>query len=528
MEPFLLPLLLLMQSSATPASLLRDRDEIYLTPEAVFCVTHLDLSRAYATIKNVEILIDKVKRTSMQSSPLTLYNAINNSNKNFQVMTPFLKHFLYNTNRRLDHIKTSAAQLGLVQPQASQGTHRYRRGAFNFLGEAGQYLFGLVSASQFEGLKDDIEERFGDIHTLDNSVSENRVTLNKVVKFLEKADTARQSSSSVFANCIQIIICLNSLERVADHLVSIKVSADSNHPNRLLIPEPTLARKLLSLSETHQARRPVFNSRQVTKYYKLQIAITSFNATHVSQIIRIPLIRPESSFRLEQKCDSGHICMKNFFGTAIIPLPIFLTCLGATNPIINTVCNVRPCVTAGNVVCRTLNVTTALVIVDNPTTVSVYCSGIRHDVLVVDTMAMTVPTNCHAASHNLVFGEVGAVQTLVTDTLTAPLPALLSGDQEDLDLSGTSLDTQTKHALQAMHLPEIQVKLRHTARPHHTLPLSISALSISGILSVALLTAWLLLRKKHAILIRDVSASISPNNIADIVDKLTDGNNATQ
>ena len=262
---------------------------VNLSSDSVFISGCWDFSPVHAAITNVSHIIRSVRMINVDNSVAATPDTLS--------VTSILDAADINVRQ----LKTKLDQLGLSKGnrfnkrslvEGRSGIEgRYKRSALDFVSNIGDDLFGFVGASKFNNIKKAIESQYNmNINTL-KSAAENRAQLNKITKILaDTSDQLRKSGtrSGLFFVCLRIMNTVGHLENIINALYETKLSADEGLISRWVISENSLKNFILSLTDHHPNLRPIYSSADVGKFYRVRIATTYSNSTHLEQIVKIP------------------------------------------------------------------------------------------------------------------------------------------------------------------------------------------------------------------------------------------------
>ena len=103
-------------------------------------------------------------------------------------------------------------------------------------------------------------------------------------------------------------------------------------------------RNLLLLNDKFSRVSTVFSSAESERYFKFPLATTSFNQSHVTSILTIPMIEGETATFEEKKetYQDGFVILQNFQFTARLTFAQYEDCVTDFKRT-ETFCLVRPC-----------------------------------------------------------------------------------------------------------------------------------------------------------------------------------------
>ena len=106
----------------------------------------------------------------------------------------------------------------------------------------------------------------------------------------------------------------------------------------------SLSRNLLLLNDKFSSVSTVFSSSESERYLEFPLATPSYNQTHLTSIMTIPMVDGEESTFLEQdeKYLDGFVVLQNFQFTAMLTFGQYEDCITDFRHT-ETFCLVRPC-----------------------------------------------------------------------------------------------------------------------------------------------------------------------------------------
>ena len=427
-------------------------NQVIVSPENVHVEGCVDTSNVFFALEGLQ----------------TLRLAVSRFVRNFDKNESFFSHFAMKFSDDI-HSAMKIIKIKLRRLTGSE-TARSKRSPFDFVSDAGHYLFGFVSARQYRNLKANLELEFKTLHHQNNKMLEdislNRHVLDKlqgeIHGFLEKLGDFNQDIFRVeqlLALSIQATAALQAVENVVTMLIQIRSDADMHLPSRLVIPPETLRQLLLQTNDDHQGLYPVFNGAHVDDYYKLTISTTA-NVDHkICQMLRIPLLSSQNHFLVShQDCSTGSICFTNSVGTTMLYLSDFLSCTAVNLKDLPTICNARPCVSSDHsVICTMVNHTTAVIATKKPFELTVKCQ--RNTIFKIEGIyVLTIPPECSTYSSTITIHQV---HTRKKKSLNLPLRALnvpftIKDGLLEINQSGLQTQIFNSHHIKAMILPKIR------------------------------------------------------------------------
>ena len=393
---------------------------------------------------------------------------------------------------------------------------RNRRSPLDFVSEAGSYLFGFVSASQYQALKQNLKTELSILHEQNNQVlmdiSQNRDEINddllEFSKIFETISTFKDKwwrVENLLSMTIQASSTLQSIESIITVLIQIRSDADKHLPSRFVIPPNQLRQILLQINDDFQGIFPVFSAQNVNNYYRLSIATTSFLDHKLCQLLKIPLLSDKQKFSVSHlDCPAGSVCLSNPIGTTMLYLSDFLSCNSLHFRELPTICRARPCISSDhNILCTMINQTTAIVATSQPFDLIIQCRR-KTTLRIEGIFVLSIPPECFTSSPL----HIQAIETK-TKTYEMPIRALnvpFSFSDGLFIINQTNLDTQIfeNPHIRQMILPKISPKFDHDKyewKPVHiNRAMSISGVAVSAACMIAVLLLFILGRhklKKH-------------------------------
>ena len=100
---------------------------------------------------------------------------------------------------------------------------------------------------------------------------------------------------------------------------------------------------LLKLNDKYPELSTLYTSKDVQQFFKLPLALSSFNTSHVSSLMRIPMAHADSTFNHNsEKYFDGFVVLSNLYYKIFLTFPQFDNCIGDSRHI-ESVCFLRPC-----------------------------------------------------------------------------------------------------------------------------------------------------------------------------------------
>ena len=377
------------------------------------------------------------------------------------------------------------------------GITRSKRSAFDFVSEAGSYLFGFVSASQYKALKLNLKTELSILHEQNNKalrdISQNRdeinCALNELRKVFETISVFKDKwwrVENMLALTIQASAMLQSIESVISVITQIRSDADKHLPSRFVIPPNQLRQMLLEINDDFQGIFPVFNSDNVNSYYRLSIATTSFFDYKLCQLLKIPLLSDKQKFSISHlDCPAGLVCLSNSVGSTMLYLTDFLSCNSLHFRELPTICRARPCISSDQtILCTMVNQTTAVIATNKPFELVIQCK-LKTSLEIQGIYVLSIPPECSTFSSLL---HIQAITTM-SKTFKMPIRALnvpFSFSDGLLHINQSNLDNQIfeNPHIRQMILPKIRPRFDHDKyewKPAHVN----RAISISSSAAVA-------------------------------------------
>lgn len=389
---------------------------------------------------------------------------------------------------------------------------RGKRSAFDFVSEAGSYLFGFVSASQYKALKLNLKTELSILHEQNNQalrdISQNRdeinCALNELRKVFETISVFKDKwwkVENMLALTIQASATLQSIESVISVFTQIRSDADKHLPSRFVIPPNQLRQMLLEINDGFQGIFPVFNSDNVNNYYRLSIATTSFFDHKLCQLLKIPLLSDKLKFSISHlDCPAGLVCLSNSVGSTMLYLTDFLSCNSLHFRELPTICRARPCISSDlTILCTMINQTTAVVATSKPFELVIQCKQ-KTSLQIQGIYVLSIPPECFTFSSVL---HIQAITTM-SKTFKMPIRALnvpFSFSDGLLLINQSNLDNQIfeNPHIRQMILPKIRPKFVHDkfVPVHVNRAISISSFATAAACTILVLFLLFCGRRKY-------------------------------
>ena len=296
----------------------KSQTDINLSNDAAFISGSFDLRPVHTAISELSAII-KTALNPKVSNNLSIYSDMYMANSILDAAT----HSVRQLKLQLDDMglaRGSRIKKRNVCDDCYLKGSRYKRGALDMVSDLSDQIFWFVGATKFRQIKKSISNQYKmDLSTL-TKVSENRLAILRINKLITDTKNQLQESSSnsqIFFVCLKITTTIAHLNSLINTLHEIRISGDNGHLSRWIINESSLKHYILSLTDNHSSLRPLFSSSEVDKYFRIKIATTHSNSSHIEQIARIPLMTTMSKFKIRQKgCKDGLMCFVNGnFGT---------------------------------------------------------------------------------------------------------------------------------------------------------------------------------------------------------------------
>ena len=304
------------------------------------------------------------------------------------------------------------------------------------------------------------------------------------------------------------------LENIINALYETKLSADEGLISRWVISENSLKNFILSLTDHHPNLRPIYSSADVGKFYRVRIATTYSNSTHLEQIVKIPLMSGKSKFTTIQKeCEQGFLCFARDSYWTKMPLHEYFQCIGTYQKNIMTACDTRPCLTliSAGIKCNHVNSTSFLLATNQPFNIRVHCGEKITQVDVKQVMLLNIPHHCEVLSKYVIIGLVESRQNSTLDPITIQIPYnKIKGFDGSLRNSSHLYNKRIHNELQNIVLPAREFNFPDTLsiRDH----LFISSYAIGGLgVTMFIVLCVIIARKK---LLKHKEKSHSSNTLA--------------
>jgi len=341
---------------------------LYVTPNTAFLASSISykhvlqgISEANNTINNFERVLNERDDTSEDAKKL-LGTIVQSGKYELDSIVDILDRIQVNTERRIKR--------DLTNP-------------FYAVGDLADWAFGLVSHEQFQDFKNNVENKINYLESQQADTHEAIISNAKAVK--DSVETLKKFES--FLNLLiktnddlirserfilkiirlkfELDTCLESLSNLAMMMAEALDHSDQGYASRFLFSPEYLRKYLVVLNDLHQNMSPLYSSKDVTRYYKLPLALSTINKTHLHSIIKIPLVDSDSVFDdNEENYHDGFVILSNFQYQVFLTFPQFSSCVGSPSSD-DTVCFYRPCLVKNNLgeifKCFSLNETNFLI-----------------------------------------------------------------------------------------------------------------------------------------------------------------------
>ena len=454
----------------TLVSTLEGSYEVGLSADAAFLESCIDLTSLYEAISHLQTM-----RTVFSQY------ADNLKGPNAYLASLALK-FERNLDSELSSISRKLKQYGFVRDvnfhlnntmsrfySAIGG--RSKRGAFDFVSEGASYLFGFVSASQYQNIKNNVKDQFDLIHDhesqLLNAAALNRDHLNKALvslqsfrrefKSVTKGFSDRWQSAEKFLGVIQVTYALSSVQSLVSTLGTVRSNSDHFYPSRFLSPKEELVAYLLQLSDGLNDISPIFSSNRADSYYRYQISTTTSVNNKICQLLKIPLISHFGKFKIahSKNCPSGSVCLSNHLGSAQIAMTQFTSCLGVHFHDLPSLCTARPCLVTDDISCVMLNLTSALVATKQKFSVTLKCTH-KTTIEIHGISVIMIPLNCLIHSQNLKIDRVQSMKAMKTEVRVIKLPFVIEGSFLHVNSQSLGIPIFENSQLTQLILPKLK------------------------------------------------------------------------
>ena len=404
----------------------KSQTDINLSNDAAFISGSFDLRPVHTAISELSAII-KTALNPKVSNNLSIYSDMYMANSILDAAT----HSVRQLKLQLDDMglaRGSRIKKRNVCDDCYLKGSRYKRGALDMVSDLSDQIFGFVGATKFRQIKKSISNQYKmDLSTL-TKVSENRLAILRINKLITDTKNQLQESSSnsqIFFVCLKITTTIAHLNSLINTLHEIRISGDNGHLSRWIINESSLKHYILSLTDNHSSLRPLFSSSEVDKYFRIKIATTHSNSSHIEQIARIPLMTTMSKFKIRQKgCKDGLMCFVNGnFGTSI-PMHDYFECVGANIANIMVSCDTRPCKTtlSEEIVCHNLNSTSFILASAKQFDLKIHCGDKISVAKINKVTLLRVPHSCWVASDHVIIDPVYSKKLISLPPVIVDIP----------------------------------------------------------------------------------------------------------
>ena len=471
------------------AALSHYHDIIYVSPDQGNIIGSWDIDPLLESIDSLQLLSTKIKDLKSlfahPSSPFKQSGFISSQDR-------MIDWLVDHVDSSLDHIRSRLRDLGFKADAIT--TMRHKRAPLAFIGHLQSAIFGTIDQHQFQSLTDYVQSNFKLVHNESNQVrglvADNRLALLKTLKVVESNSrkfideaTSIVNHTLAVSRFLQCSFALNSIERLILMIESIKSSADMNKISRLIMTPAILRSHILKLSDKITGKSPVFNSDNLSLYYKLRLSVSTVSDHAITQLVSIPMISVLDKYTLSHaKCHESHICLESNSGTVTLPVTDYLMCHGVTSRETPTICPFRACLSSHMAVCRMINITTAIVSTSEEFDAYLNCNS-HYDkkINIVNITILNIPAHCSIIGPNL---KIRSVQTMtVKESFHSVLFVPFQLTDNDLILNTSEVDPGV---IPHLAMKSIRDLLSSKIRKASTFPDEISDyISTHGKLSIA-------------------------------------------
>jgi len=281
----------------------------------------------------------------------------------------------------------------------------------------------LVSHSHLEQMRSTIEKSLNLVHSENTEIHSAIITNSKAInesvanlnKFESFMNTLIRTNDNLLLSerfMLKIIrlkfeleACIKSLRNYIMILTEIVDRSSIGYPSHFLFSSEFLSRNLLMLNDKFSSVSTVFSSSESEKYFKLPLATSSYNQSHLTSILTIPMIDGDGSIfeEKDQRYHDGFVVLQNFQFTVKLTFDQYEECILDYKKT-ETVCFIRPCLIRNgvdaNFKCFQVSSTDFLVS-KTDFNIQSLCNGILKDEKMLDTSDyahLKVPENCQVTS----------------------------------------------------------------------------------------------------------------------------------
>ena len=105
----------------------------------------------------------------------------------------------------------------------------------------------------------------------------------------------------------------------------------------------SLVRNLLLLNDKFSSLSTVYSSEESEKYFKLPLAVSSYNQSHLTSLLIIPMIEADATFQeKEERYEGGFVVLNNFQFRVQLTFDQYEHCISDYRNT-QTFCFIRPC-----------------------------------------------------------------------------------------------------------------------------------------------------------------------------------------
>jgi len=402
--------------------------KLYVTPDTAFLSSSMSYSHVSQGISEANHTIN------------TFARVLNDRNDISEDAKKLLDTIVKSGNYELESVVDI---LDRIQVNTEQRIKRDLTNPFYAVGDLADWAFGLVSHQHFQEFKDNVENKINYLQNQQADTHEAIISNAKAVK--DSVETLKKFES--FLNLLiktnddlirserfilkiirlkfELDTCLESLSNLAMMISEALDHSDQGYASRFLFSPKYLRKYLLMLNDLHQNMSPLYTSNDATRYYKLPLALSTFNKSHLHSIIKIPLVDSDSVFdEDEENYHDGFVILRNFQYQVFLTFPQFSSCVGSPSSD-DTVCFYRPCLVKNNLgeifKCFSLNETNFL-ISRSDFSIQTLCNNQDTRTLEVphtnNFALLSIPTHCQVNSKYFVIKSIQSFPTFEKDITT--------------------------------------------------------------------------------------------------------------
>ena len=264
---------------------------------------------------------------------------------------------------------------------------------------------------------------------------------------------------------------------------------------------------LRSINDKYSSLSSLFSSSDYQKFFKLPLAVSSYNQTHVESVMRVPMIHPDATFNNNnEKYIDGFVVLTNLFYKTYLTFSQYDNCIEDFQRL-QTICFMRPCLVRAEETefrCYSVSITDYL-ISKSTSKLQALCNGVLTELSSEDEsnnfLHISVPTHCDLTSTQFSIKQVHTFRSVSTSA--ASLNNIFKIEEEQIVIEPSHNRNDSNKFKLKIPSRSIMLQLNKTRDdlnkvdrgaqikiPDHFEPLSFFGTSVG---SVALITVIILL-----------------------------------